>query len=586
MRLSLNLRSMVLAVLTAVPSAAAASPSACEKDVFVYVDVSTSMRTQRGGVTRLEIFTRALEELLTRTSDFLREGDRVRLVTFSGTAQAPFDEVIAGDALSRLSEELVQLRASTPDPQDDVSNATDLTLVLADLRDNLVGRRSYVIIASDLIHDPENDNAANRAARKEAFLQSLTGFLRNGSTEALPEVIILDANVAGDVDADVGNEIARALAAAPLNAERIPVTGVYAVTRALKREMGQPMIAAVVLRSDDGDVRLALEVRNPNAFPVRLLRTKMGDQEISSHEVIECGATAVIDLSAPAGTRITAEFDIGEVDPAVVPGDVLDIDATRARVLLNGPRSGTLLLHVNVRKFLKDDATVDVQVGNLTRRISIAKGVADEPVTFAIPLAANAPRLRTEDTIRAKFTVHETIDLQHGRTDGERRYREDTANTGRDWRDYILRIAYFLAILLITALLPPRGLTRRLFDAALDAELVDLLPGPSRLFGAGYAATYPFLPTYPLSGAQWTAFVNALPTALLAAIFVFYLLRFGSILVWARVIEPKGRVLPARMARLRLRWLSVTIWGCSSVTLLAVMFALGSLVPNALVAAE
>lgn len=589
MRLPVILRPLMVVMLAALPLAAAAAEGACEKEVFVYFDVSTSMRMSRGGVTRLEIFARAVDELLTHASDFLAEGDRVRLVTFSRTTHVPYDEEIArdADALSRLRAELMQLRALKPDPKDHASRVTDVTLVLSDLEEALTDRRTYVIVASDLIHDPNGENAANQPARKEAFLQRLTDFVRNVHGKPLPEIIVLDANVAGDVDADVGREITRAFAAAPLSAESIRVTGLQTVMRQLKRQIGKPMEAAVVLRSEGGSVRLALQVTNPNAFPVRLLRTKAGDETVSTDLLIGCGGTRTIDITAPAGTRITAEFDVGDVAPPVVPGDALDIDATGARVLVDTGGKGTLLLHVNVRKFLHDDAIVEVEVVDRTKTtVSISKGVADERVTFAIPLSSNAVQLRSEETVHARFSVSKTIDLQQAGSDGDKRSREDTAETDRDGRDLIRFVCRFLAILLVTALLPSRGVAKLVFDSALDAEILNLLPGPSRFLSAGYAGGYFFLPAYLLSGPRWIAYVNALPTALLAAMSIFYALRFVSLFVWARAIEPKGRVLPARKALLQLRRLSIAIWVCTLLTLVAVAHAMASLVPNALVAAQ
>jgi hypothetical protein len=589
MRLSVTTGSFVLLLVTAMPLVAADSPNGCEKDVLVYVDVSNSMRELRsGGISRLTIFTRAIDDLLSNTSDFLGAGDRVRLVTFAGKPDAVFDNLISAGALPRLSRELNQLRILRADRNDADGNATDVTLVLADLEAQVTaGRRTYVIIASDLIHDPAGENALNQPARTEAFLQRLAEFKQNVAPGAITETIILDANVAGDVDAAVGKEITSALAAAPLNAESIRVTGVSAVTQQLKRRIGNPMNAAVVLRSENGQLRLALRITNPNAFPVRLLQTKVGDTDTPLNRLIACGATETIDIDASAGAQITARFDVGDVQPATVPRDVLEIDAKRARVLLAGTEKGTLLLHVNVRKFLADDAKVDVEVaGQIRQTVSISKGVADGPVTFAIPLPVNAPELRAEETVHARFSVRDDVDLQNGAGSGGRRSVEDQAKTEADARDRFPFVFRLIAFFLVSALVPAAGIARRIFDAALDADLPDLLPGPSRYASAAYAATYPFLPTYLLSGSRWTAFVNALPAAVLGAVFVFYLLRYGSLFFWARRIEPKGVVLPAQTARERLHQLTVSVWIFTIIAFIAVDLTIASLVPYALVAAE
>ncbi|HEX8407664.1 MAG TPA: vWA domain-containing protein [Thermoanaerobaculia bacterium] len=588
MRLPLILVPLVLALSAAAPLAAAESKPVCEKDVLLYLDISNSMRVPRaGGVSRLRIFTRAIGDLLAGSADFLGDGDRVRLVTFSGTAGESFDEIIEGDALSRLSAELARLRGLPPDPNDPVSNATDLTLVLQDLERQLVaGRRTYVILASDFIHDPRNENEKNEEGRKEEFLQHFTDFHRDVTPELLPETIILDANVVAEEAAAVGREITKTLLAEPLNAERIRVIGESAVAQQLRRKIGQPMLAEVVLRSDGEKVQLTLKITNPNAFPVRLLQTKVGNEGTVVDRVIGCGATEMIEISAPPGSRITAEFDVGE-GPAEAPAvrDVLRIEATSARVLVAGPRQGTLLLHVDVRKFLADDAKVTVDVAGVRKTVSIEKGKADEPVTFAISLPANAPQLRAAETVHARFSVENGVVLQNGETSGAPS-EEDHAKTEGNAFDYLPAILRFLGIVVATALLSTRKIALLIFGAALDSEILDLLPGPARFFNIAYGASYWLIPTYLLSGDGWISVLNAVPAALLLAICVFYLLRFVSIGVWSRKFEPRGTVLPASTAHQRLRQLSIIIWSCTSITFIAATIAISSLVADTVAVAQ
>ncbi|HEY0141350.1 MAG TPA: vWA domain-containing protein [Thermoanaerobaculia bacterium] len=588
MRLPLNLGLIVLA-LAAMPLAAAESQSVCEKDVLLYVDTSKTMRTPRaGGVSRLQVFTRAIDDLLARTSDFLVTGDRVRLVTFAGKAHVAFDETIDGDGASRLSAELMRLRGLDAETDDAASQATDLTLVLNDLQAELTrGRKTYVILASDLIHDPENENKRNQKNREEAFLQRLADFKRNVAAETIPEMIILDANVGGDLDAGVGKKITDALLTAPLHADRIPVTGESAVAQQLKRRIGKAMLAAVELRSDGGKARLVLKVTNPNAFPVRLLQTKADGKDTPVNRLIGCGATATIDISAPPGAQITAEFDVGENPPASVIRDVLDLEARESRVLLGVMGKGTLLLQMHVRKLLTDDARVDVEIaGHEKRTLSIRKGIADEPVTFAIPISTNAAGLRADETVHARFTVDGDIVLPKGTTSGNESTYESETKTEGDWRDTIPRVIRCFVIFLISWLLPGQGITRRIFSAAMDSNVLDLLPGPERYAHSSIALMSLFVPAYFVSGGHWAAWVNAFPIALMAAICMFYLLRVLALFYWALAVEPRGTMLPPKVAEKRLATLSATIWSCTAVAFVAVEMSMASVVPSALAAAQ
>jgi len=320
----LTVPSMVLTALALLVAPPLHGAGSCEKDVFIYFDVSGSMRDRSEGVSTLELFTSAVEALLAR-EDFIDPKDHVSIFVFAeGTAPL----VVDGDKTSALRS-VHELRESNPlgptfsgPPSIGNPNRTNIGSVIDDVTTRVDSSRHQIfIIASDFADDP-GVSACNQIDARVSHVKNVANEASASFTVTpMTKLILLTSRVHGDQCGGAHQRVADDATGALediLHAARVEITRRPSIAGSLRQAAAEP----VVLQGGDiaaNGEGLSIGVQNPNPFGVLLqtLRLSTPDgtaEEESPNKTIPCKSR--VDVTITPSTSLLEKPSI-TVTPTV-----------------------------------------------------------------------------------------------------------------------------------------------------------------------------------------------------------------------------------------------------------------------------
>lgn len=592
MRLPRLIRHVLIGLIcAAAASAAAQQPSSCEKDIFVYLDVSDTMRDSKNGPSRLSLFALAIKELLTGNSDFLSPNDRVRLVTFATSPDVLIDRRVKDMEPHAIAEKLTHIGNYVPTYSAETIN-TDMRLPLNDLRRELDPKRTaHVILASDLVHDPANDRTGQHVvARQHEFNRSVEAF-RMSVRESASRLhfVILQAPTnslgiaasSGETAADpVATHVLDGLMMLQSAAERkrgpvrVDYDNVHRLTDELKARIALAMNVGVILTHHGGNVSLALRINNPNPFPVRLLQARVADKSLDVRRTIACSATSVVPLDITEASSVQAVFDTGSSIDAMAPAEAIAIDVTGVHIISDIVSDPSLLVEMNISKHLTSATNLTFNLDqwpgkDFAVRVDPGAGSEQLVVTISVPRdVASGLRSKSSFDFNKKAPPGIVTDDDGITSDKATRKRTAAEHAAIVWKSLCIVgvLAWFVTI---------RRRPAREFGLVLigSVDIPATLASAAESIGALTLCAGAFIPSnwippdYKID--YW---VRTLPTALLAGLAMLYVLRGAVIIFWDRKIEPRQGALRSvghlrRLARLLTLFVVIASIGTTLATL-------------------
>jgi hypothetical protein len=398
---------VTVSLLAGMPVHAAPDPAdVCEKDVYIYFDVSGSMYDARSGVSTLQLFTLAIEGLL-RREDFLEARDRVAIVAFAESAATLIqteDAAAAALVVQAIPRSRAVLDPTTGRPAIvGDRNRTNLTVVLDDVMSRLdPSRRQIFIIVSDFAHDPDKKDCRSSDGRIVNFRTAA-----QRTRDAIPrdvalKVALLTAEVAdeqcGGGDQSISIAVKRTLREVLQARDEVrinPATNIIA--NRLRQVLADPVTLEKGTPSANAS-RIAVKARNPNPFPISIsqLALSLPDgrqvQRVPLSKTIGCGAQEVLEVDVPLELREAPELTVGvtantpPVEPLRIPSERVTITQPEVHVF-EAPGKDTYAIELEVEKSHGGEVLLKVHgvpgAKEKTYRIDTSKG--RRRVALALP---------------------------------------------------------------------------------------------------------------------------------------------------------------------------------------------------------
>jgi hypothetical protein len=343
-----------------------AQPADCDKDVFLYFDVSASMHEKYEEVSRIELFTLAVRGLLKR-ENFVSPADRIVVVAFAQTATTLLDRTNAAAAAASVIQELEQPERVGSSGVGD-RNHTNLAAVLSHMkRHHEPGRQQVFVIASDFNHDPENDNCAQTRARKLHF-RTAAESLHDEIGGAKLKLALLVAEAADKCPDDEGNKD-NSVANVVLNTFRdvLDVKRHVAVSENESRIVNllRQVIGDPVLLDEDSasamDGKITVTARNSNPFPITIQELKLsGPNGTHPHitkprTIIGCGQSESLQSDIPPSLinepalTVTVQATTPPADPLAIPSNPVTINTPETHIFKD-VLNATYAIELHVKK--------------------------------------------------------------------------------------------------------------------------------------------------------------------------------------------------------------------------------------------
>lgn len=299
-------------VLTAAAFAQpAGGNTTCEKDVFIYFDVSGSMYMEREGASAAQLVAEAVSGLIGREG-FAASGDRVRVTVFAERL-AVLTDIPDAAAAAREIRTLADGTAVTARVLDvGDRNRTDLAAVLNDMRARSdEDRHQIFIIASDFAHDPQKSECSQWRGRITAF-RSLAVDTHGDMAQSHRKLALLTATVKNDQCEGQEQEVATnviAIFKEILDAKVVEIThSSNRIVNHLRREIAEPVIVHQAGPASSPN-ELLLKALNPNRFRVDVQKVTFQSQDGTTTAETEhkaslgCGEEAPIAVEIPEALR-------------------------------------------------------------------------------------------------------------------------------------------------------------------------------------------------------------------------------------------------------------------------------------------
>lgn len=374
---------------------------ACEKDVYLYFDVSLSMYETHRLKSAEKLFTDSVAWLL-REEGFVDPGDRIVVVAFAENTVDISDDVdpeAAADAVEKL--------ASQP-PVTDVGdrNYTNVNAVLADVQSRLDPTRKQIfIIASDFAHHPPRMSCAEGDKRLDDFQTGARAFRRAVGNDKDLKIALLTGDVLGDSCGGVNKEVAQTVRTA--FRELLKVSGEVPINRGtnliageLRRVIAAPIEVSGVPAPEDPAL-LGIRITNPNPFAVNVTQVHLSKTNqqatVSFPQQIRlgCGASEVLSLAVPPSLNgentlhVRVDANTQPPQPVEVVAEQLLITVPEIHVFEN-LRTTTKVLELELIEQREQPVELIVEgasASKLTYKVDVSEG----PRRVALVLPANAP---------------------------------------------------------------------------------------------------------------------------------------------------------------------------------------------------
>ncbi|HJQ41103.1 MAG TPA: hypothetical protein VKB93_28535 [Thermoanaerobaculia bacterium] len=458
MRLLKRLFATLLAsfVLTDSVVVMAASP-ACQKEVYIYFDVSGSMYEEQDGINAQELFTGTIAHLL-RAESFVGPSDRIVIVIFAESAVTLFD----GSDVRTAATAVESIRPAPPAEARAVgsTNSTNMVAVVHDILGRIDPRRKQIfIIASDFAHHPQS-LSCSEVNRRILHFRNEAQSARQSLDDQPVKLALLTGEVVGESCGGANQAVSKAVKAAfheILNAsgevEISPVRNVIA--NQLRRAIADPITLGREPLPDRNLVGIA--VRNPNPFTVFIRRVILSSEdgkiaeEIPQDTTVACRSEETIRVEIPPSLQSASKL-VASVDANTPPGPALELPSEF--VLITQPE-----VHV-FKNFGKDTYVVELAVektddGRATLTVSGVPGA--KPQTYEIDatkgpahVALTLPGEDSDNVAVVKVTANG--DLLVKTREGEIREEKEThgepAQSGAEHLPGYVRLAALISAIL------------------------------------------------------------------------------------------------------------------------------------------
>jgi hypothetical protein len=333
------LKRLLLAIVLTAPAGIVTAAPACQKEIYIYFDVSGSMYEPWDGRTAQELFTGSVSYLL-RAESFADPQDRIVVVAFAETAATLFD---GSDA--RAAAAVIESIERSPPEEGAVggTNSTNLVAVLNDILKRIDPTRKQIfIIASDFAHHPDGIACGDANRRMLSFK---TAARRNReSFSATPvKVALLTDDVVGDTCGGANQEVSQAVRGA--FRQILHISGevpIKPATNIIASELRQVIADPIRLTQDTGvpDLdRVTIRASNPNPFPVTIKKVTLSSpdgktaHDFEDEKTIACRSEEVIPLDVPSSLKGMTKL-MAAVDATTPP---VPLDLPSAFVLITRP---------------------------------------------------------------------------------------------------------------------------------------------------------------------------------------------------------------------------------------------------------
>ncbi len=574
MRLLKRLSTAILAsfVLTDSVVVVAASP-ACQKEVYIYFDVSGSMYERRDGINAQELFTGTIAHLL-RAESFVDASDRIVIVVFAESAVTLFD----GSDVRTAASAVESIRPGPPAEARAVgsTNSTNMVAVTNDLLSRIDSRRKQIfIIASDFAHHPESLSCAE-VNRRILHFRSEAQHARQSLDDQPLKLALLTGEVIGESCGGANQAVSQAVKAAfreilkaSGEVEVSPVRNVIA--NYLRRTIADPIALAREPSPDRS--RVGIVVRNPNPFPVIIRRVILSSEdgkiaeEIPQDTTVSCRSEETVRVEIPArlqsASKLLASVDANTppVPSLVLPSEFVVITQPEVHVFKKLGKD-TYVIELEVEKSGDGRATLTVSgvpgATPQTYEVDATKG----PAHVALTLPGDDGNADVKVTADGDLLVKSGDGKLH---EAKETHGEQPAHSGGEQLPGYVRLAALAAaIRFLISLIArtPGGLHKswKIFHIAHDAHIFQGAFGAA-LDGLGITFATLFGLLWPYGLVFTSAKLEHMFWAALAGGLLLFIYRSFAIVGW-RLFEP--RLLTARRA-LALRTL---------ITIAGVLFAL------------